>query len=309
MIRVQADREFSERLNRASISKRCYPWDDGVVDWSVPITDEYLYVPEEFSLFYGTPVWERTEFQTKSFLTRWEMTQLMRNAGAGEHLLNQAILAVLHHTSQYDPGWRYMLHEVAEECQHMAMFNHWVRLNSDIQTKGLNDDKWGLFASMMTPLIATKMPVLFWMLTMLFEVTGDEMARAQSANKEGNIHPIIQQMGRAHFIEEVRHIAFAKNWVERAVPKMSRTQRFLLSETAERIMGGTIKIGLNAPYTKQLAPHVSYEEFKACLKSEHRRGVFNRQVRPTIDQLVELGVIRKRAVRAWESGGLLRAAV
>ncbi len=85
----------------------------------------------------GTPLWERLDGPARSFVTRWEATQMLRNAGVGEHILNQALLALVRHTNPYDPAWRYMLHEVAEECQHMAMFNAWVRLNSDIRTKGL----------------------------------------------------------------------------------------------------------------------------------------------------------------------------
>ncbi|MCB0219381.1 MAG: diiron oxygenase [Chrysiogenetes bacterium] len=308
MIRVQTAPEFSERLNRASINKRCYPWDKDVIDWSVPITDEYLYVPEEYSILYGTPAWDRLDFKAKSFVTRWEFTQLMRNAGAGEHLLNQAILAVLHHTDQYDPAWRFMLHEVAEECQHMAMFNHWTRLNADIKTKGLAGDKWGLIASMLTPFFATKAPVFFWMLTALFEVTGDDMARCQMKNAAGNLHPICQQMGRAHMIEEIRHIAFAQAWMENAIPKMSTFQRTLLSESAERITTQVLRIGFRLPYSSQIADHVSYAEFKAGIHSEHRRALFNRQITPTINDLKEVGVIRKSAIRAWEGKGLLQAA-
>lgn len=105
MIRVQTAPEFSERLNRASISKRRDPRDDAVIAWSVPIAGDDLYVPEESSILSNAAAWERLSFKQKSFVTRREFTQLMRNAGAGEHLLNQAILAVLHHTGPYGPAF------------------------------------------------------------------------------------------------------------------------------------------------------------------------------------------------------------
>lgn len=306
MIAVQSRPELSERLNRASVSKRRYPWDADVVDWSVPLDDAHLYMPEEYSIFYASPaLWQRLDTPARSFVTRWELTQLMRNSGKGEHLLNQAILSILHHTSQYDPGWRYMLHEVAEECQHMAMFNSWVRLNADIQTKGLGDDSWGLVASVLTPIIATNFPVLFWTLTMLFEVTGDDLAHAQAKDAAGNLHPIVRQMGQAHLIEEARHISFAKDWVRHGFPKMSRAAQLGLRETAERILDQTLKLGFNLPYSRQLEPYCSYAEFKAALKTDHRRAIFSRQVRPTVDDLAELRVVRRRAVTRWERAGLL----
>jgi P-aminobenzoate N-oxygenase AurF len=308
MIAVQSSPELSERLVRASTTKRCYPWDARVIDWSVPLSDDYLYVPERYSIFFANPrVWDRLDLAGRSFVTRWELTQFMRNAGTGEHLLNQAILALLHHTNQYDPAWRYMLHEVAEECQHMGMFNCWVRLNGDIQTKGLGDDGWGLWASVLTPVVATRFPVLFWTLTMLFEVTGDDLAHAQAKNEAGNLHPIVQQLGRAHAIEELRHITFARDWVRRALPRINKTARMLLNETTERILDQVLKLGINLPYSRQLEPYCSYDEFKFAIKTPHRRAMFCRQIRPTVDDFVELGVVRRRAVRRWEKSGLLLA--
>jgi len=232
MISVQVEPGYSDKLNQASAHRRAFPWDAKVIDWSAPIDSKHLYMPDQYSFLYGTPLWDRLTFEQRSYVTRWEFTQLMRNAGAGEHLLNQAILSVLHHANPYDPGWRYMLHEVAEECQHMAMFNEWIRLNPDIKTKGLNDDRWGLVASVLTPVFATQFPVFFWTLTMLLEVVGDDLGRAQAKNESGTLHPIVQQLGKAHQLEEVRHIAFAREWVEHAMPKMSQTQRVLLSETS-----------------------------------------------------------------------------
>lgn len=305
MISVQVQKDYSEKLNHASAHRRAFPWDSGVIDWTAPIDDRHLYMPDAYSFLYGTPLWEKLSFAQRSFVTRWEFTQLMRNAGAGEHLLNQAILSVLHHANPYDPGWRYMLHEVAEECQHMAMFNEWVRLNPDIRTKGLNDDRWGLVASVLTPVFATQFPVFFWTLTMLLEVVGDDLGRAQARNETGTLHPIVQQLGKAHQLEEVRHIAFARVWVENAMPKMSKGQRTALSETVERITTFILKFGLRLPYSRQIEPYVSYGEFKDALRSEHRRVMFQKQARPCVKQLVELGIVREKTRRAWERSGLM----
>ena len=308
MISVQVQPDFSEKLNHASAVRRAFPWDAKVVDWSVPLDGRHLYMPHRYSFMWGTPLWDKLSLEQKSFVSRWEFTQLMRNAGAGEHLLNQAILSVLHHTDQYDPGWRYMLHEVAEECQHMAMFNQWVRLNPDIRTKGLRDDKWGLFASVVTPVLATQFPVFFWMLTMLLEVSGDMMGHDQAKNELGLLHPIVVQIGKAHAMEEVRHIAFALRWVEAAMPRLSKVDRLLLSEVAERVLARTIRIGLPPIfYSSQIAPHVSYEEFKDAIRSENRREMTRIQVAPTVKQLLELGILRKRTLRRWGREGLVGA--
>ncbi len=307
MIRVHVDPAFSEKLNRASVTRRCYPWD--AIDWSVPIDDAHLYMPEEFSFLAGTVLWERLAPPARSFVTRWEATQTLRNVGVGEHILNQALLALVRHTNPYDPAWRYMLHEVAEECQHMAMFNAWIRINPDIRTKGLADDRWGLVASVLTPVIATRFPVLLWLLTLLLEVAGDDLGRAQARNESGLLHPIIEQMGRAHLTEEARHIAFARHWVEQALPRLTRLDRRLLAEVAERLVDGILWLGLlPLPYSRQLERFVAHDEFHAALRSSHRRAMLRRQLAPTVESLAELGVVRPAALRRWRKAGLVARA-
>lgn len=188
----------------------------------------------------------------------------------------------------------------------MAMFNAWVRLNSDIRTKGLADDRWGLIASTLTPVIVTRYPVLLWLLTMLLEVAGDELGRAQARNDSGALHPIIEQMGRAHVTEEARHIAFARRWVEGALPRMSRIDRRLLAEVAERLIDGILWLGvlLPLPYSHQLGPYVSHTEFHRAVRSPHRRTMLKRQLAPTVASLAELGVVRRGAFARWRRAGL-----
>ena len=304
-VQVQTDHSLIEKLNAASVSRRCFPWDPQHIDWSVPIDDEHLYLPEGHSFASHTPVWERLTLAEKSYLTRWEFTQMMRNAGFGEHLLNQGILALLHHTTQYDPGWRFMLHEVAEECQHMAMFNHWVRLNADIRTWGLRDHQWGLAASMLTPVIATQATSFFWILVMLFEVVGEEVINAAAAQKSGDLHPIVHQIARAHRTEEARHIAFAKDWIARRLPETSRAYRAGVQLVAERVLYRVLRYGIPVFYSKQIAHILTREELNAATHSEHRRKLASRQARPTIEEFLELGALRPDTVRGWERKGLL----
>lgn len=302
---MQAPSALSERLASASAARRCYPWDNTVIDWSVPIDNQYLYMPQQTSFLWGTPMWERLSFEDKSFVTRWEVTQLMRNAGAGEHLLNQGILSLLHHTDQYDTAWRYLLHEVAEECQHMAMFNEWIRLNADIRTKGLGDARWGLWASTLTPVVTIQMPVLFWAVTMLLEAVGDDLGVGQARNEAGNLHPILHQMGQAHRLEEARHIAFAKAWLTEAVPRLSSFQRRLLSEAIERLTEGLMRVGLPMRYGRQLAPYLTKREMHDALRTRHRRKMIRDSIGPTARTLSEIGVIRRGTLTRWLHGGQL----
>ncbi len=308
MIRVEVPRDFSETLNRGSVAKRCYPWDVNVIDWSAPIDDEHEYMPSGFSFLHGSELEPRLSLKERSFLTRWEFTCLMRNQTQGEHILNQALLGVLYHIDPYDPAYRYMLHEVAEECQHMSMFNDWVRLNSDIRTRGLGQDQLGTAVSVLTPVIATRFPALLWTLTFLFEVFGDQMARRAASDPNKRLHPIVRQLMKAHVIEEARHVAFAREWLVRLLETMRPASRRALARVTETTLATILR--LNFPfvplfYSAQIRPLVSRRAFRRALQSPHRRELLQRQVGGAVAVLREIGVVRERTLRRWDRSGRL----
>jgi len=231
----------ADQLNSASAKRRWYPFDHDVIDWSVPLDDGWNYTPAGRSAFTSNPnlVARRTPSQ-RSYIERWERTQRMRNTARAEHPLNQGILAMLWTVDPYDPSYRYLLHEMAEECQHMAMVCHWVRLNSDIETTGAGETVWGKSLVDFTEVLAVCLPEAFWVNVLLFEFIGEDFNQAMRAGPDGRdadwrpLHPVLVQIGHVHAAEEARHIAYAR----RSKP-------------------------LALTYTSQLVPYLSQEEFAA----------------------------------------------
>lgn len=308
MIRVEVPIPLSDQLNRGSVRKRCYPWDEAVIDWSVPIDDEHDYMPSGFSFLDGTAMRDRLSPRERSFVTRWEFTRLMRNQTQGEHILNQALLGILYHIDPYDPAYRYILHEVTEESQHMAMFNQWVRYNPDVRTHGLGQDELGTWISAATPVVATRFPALLWMFTYLFEVFGDQMARAAAADPNPRLHPVVRQLMRAHVIEEARHVAFAREWLESLHAKMSPLARRSLARVAEETLAAVLR--LKFPFvpllwSDQISPWVSRNAFRRALQSRHRRALIQAQTGAAAVVLRDMGIVRERTLTKWNRSGLL----
>ena len=308
MIRVEVPVPLTDRLNRGSVVKRCYPWDETVVDWSIPIDDAHDYMPSGFSFIDGTDLGERLTPAQRSYVTRWEFTRLMRNQAQGEHILNQALLGLLYHIDPYDPAYRYILHEVAEESQHMAMFNQWVRLNDDIRTHGMGQDEMGTLVSMATPLLATRFPALLWTLTWLFEVFGDQMARVATADPNPRLHPVVRQIMKAHVIEEARHVTFAREWLERLHAQMSAAGRRALARVTEEVLAMVLR--LNFPFvpllwSPQIRSLVSRRDFRRAMQSPHRRALMQTQVGAVASVLREEGIIRQRTLDQWDRSGRL----
>lgn len=312
VVEVDVPRSVAERLNAASAARRWYPFADDVIDWSVPLDDHWAYMPAGHSLFSGTDLLDHCAPSERSFVERWEMTQFMRNIGHGEHLLNQGILAMLWHVDPYDPSYRYLLHEVAEECQHMAMFNQWVRMNDDIETVGAGEASWAKTLGQFTEGLAVRSPEAFWVNVLLFEFVGDDFNQAMRAGtgELGRpLHPVLVGIGVTHTAEEARHIGYARRWLEEGMAGVVGDERRELQGLAEYGVQLVIDRQLLLPvqYGAQLRPWVSQDAFLSALQHVAGRPAS----RATLAQLGKLvtffariGVVRDDAVARWSAGGL-----
>jgi hypothetical protein len=310
-VSVDVPRKLAERLNAASAARRWYPFSPEVIDWSVPLDSSWSYMPDGHSVFSGSDLLDGLGAEERSFVERWEMTQLMRNIGHGEHLLNQGLLAMLWHIDPYDPSYRYLLHEVAEECQHMAMFNNWVRINSDIETLDAGEQAWAKAIGDFTENIATRLPEGFWVNVLLFEFVGDDFNQAMRIGKgeEGRpLHPILVQMGVTHTAEEARHISYARRWLEQGMSGLDDAQRTEIQGLADFGVQLVIDRRLLLPvrYGSQIAPYVSEAEFGSVMANIADRPASKAtlgQLAKLVDFFAGLGVVSDSAKRRWADSG------
>lgn len=305
MLAVDVPPAIAERLNAASAKRRWYPFDADVIDWGVPLTDDWAYMPEGQSVFSDSGILTRLSPTERSFVERWEMTQKMRNVAHGEHLLNQGILAMLWTVDPYDPSYRYLLHEVAEECQHMAMFNAWVRLNSDIDTSSAGETMWGATAATFTQELAVRLPEAFWVNVLLFEFVGDDLNQAMRADDGRPLHPILVQMGQAHTAEEARHIAYARKWLEAGMPQLDDDELRQVQNLAE--LGAqalvTQQTLLPVRWAEQLSPYLTEAEFETSRGTSPASRAMLRQLKRLLDEFESLRVVRPETMRRWEEQG------
>ena len=306
---VDVPAKVADRLNTVSTTRRWYPFEPDVIDWSVPLTGDWAYVAAGRSIFSASGILDRLEPADRSFVERWETTQFMRNVAHGEHLLNQGILAMLWQVDPYDPSYRYLLHEVAEDCQHMAMFNHWVRINADIRTRDAGEGAWSQAVAQFTQDLATRIPEAFWVNVLLFEFVGDEsnqMMRSTPRGDDGRpLHPILVQIGVAHTSEEARHIAYARRWLHEGMPGLDDDQVAEVQRLAE--LGAQAVIDrrqfLPVHYSRQLEPYMSKEEFDSARGATPASLALLSQLKKLLDEFEELRVVSSEAMRRWEDAG------
>ncbi len=310
---VAVPQKVAERLNVASANRRWYPFSDDIIDWSVPLTNDWAYMPAGHSLFSSSGLLDKLDPESRSFIERWETTQTMRNVAHGEHLLMQGILALLWQIDQYDPNFRYLLHEVAEECQHMAMFNNWVRINSDIKTRDMGESQWSKTIADFTQDLAIRLPEAFWVNVLLFEFIGDDLNQAMKGGKNREVgddgrslHPILVQIGIAHTSEEARHISYARKWLQEGMMHLNESQKNEIQNLAE--LGAQAIISrqnlLPVRYSSQLDQYISKEEFEDNISTSPATMAVIKQLKKLLDEFLELEIIRKHTYDKWVDEGV-----
>jgi hypothetical protein len=298
---MNVDPSLTERLNRASVRRRFYPFDGDVVDWSVPRTDDWLYMPREISIFRTAPELESLSPRAMSFLTRYEVTQTFRNIAHGEHLLCQGLLSSLWTLDRYEPDFRYLLHEVAEECQHMMMFAEWVRVNGDIRTTGIGEARFlPVGGNLAASVFAAVAPEIGWVMILFFEAIGDLIN--ETLRSADDIHPTLKQMGHAHTVEEIRHLAYAKAWLKSAIPALSPARRRFIRSFTERLAALTLRRPrfLPIPYGEQLAPHLDRATFRRVRRAPEVTAAFRAQAWRSMIEMREVGLLTEAAIARLE---------
>jgi rubrerythrin len=313
VVSVDVPAAVASRLNSASAVRRWYPFDPAVVDWSVAMTGDVAYMPAGYSLFAGTGLLDHLSRTERSRVERYEITQLMRNAGHGEHLLVQGLLAMLWHIEPTDPSYRYLLHEIAEEAQHMAMFTEWVRRNPDMATTDADEASWSRELASFTEHLAVTNPEAFWVQVLLFEFVGDDFNQAlrRGVGEDGRpLHPALTQIGVVHTAEEARHIAYARRWLEEGMANVDAEQRAEIAGLAAFGVQLVIdrQVLLPVPYHEQLEPLVSSESFaaaEAALPDRPATAATRARLGQLVDFFVTVGVLDAAQRDHWVEAGQL----
>ncbi len=197
---------------------------------------------------------------------------------------------------------------MAEECQHMAMFNNWVRINSDIETVDAGEADWGKVACDFTQDLATRLPEAFWVQVLLFEFVGDDFNQAMKKDPslavgiDGRpLHPILVAMGKAHTGEEARHIGYARKWLHEGMALVDEAQIAEIQSFSELSAQVIIDRQSLLPlrYTSQLSRFMTKDEFKSALGVSPARRLLMAQLKKLLEEFTELRIIRQETMAKW----------
>lgn len=231
------DREkTASRLLRSSAGKFYDP--DVDIDWGAPVDEDKYYIPPHRSTLYGTELWDRMSEQQRIELTKHEFASVASNGLWFETLLMQMLLKDFYDSDPTEGHAQYMLTEVADECRHSTMF---AKACERIGAPAYGPVPWLRRAAKLLPVIAYG-PAKYGAILVAEEVL-DRLQREMMSDEQ--IQPLVRMVNRIHVVEEARHVTFAREEVQRGMPKLRKPERLYQQLLIALISWGVIDSLIN----------------------------------------------------------------
>jgi hypothetical protein len=287
-----------ERLNRQSVRRHFDAYAD--VDWDSP---ELALDPED-------PRWELPADDTLGQTSWYQALPASTRARLGcdlvaskmkiglifESILKRGLLEFTSTLPNQAPEFRYAYHEIIEEAQHSLMFQEFVN-RSGLDAAGLRPMQ--RLGSQRVIRLGRSFPQLFFLFVLGGEDPIDYVQRRElRAGRE--LHPLLERIMRIHVTEEARHLSFARHYLKRTVPGLSRVRRIRLAVAAPVILGSMAQLMLQPSgqiVTKYQIPREVVAE--AYSRSPQQRAETAASLAKVRALCTELGLIRAPYQALW----------
>ncbi|MCE3553959.1 diiron oxygenase [Pseudonocardia sp. RS11V-5] len=213
---VQDREATAERLLRSSVEKSYEPHLD--IDWDAPLVDGLWGLPPHRSSLYGTVLWDGLSEEQRRTLTVHEVCSVARIGLWFEIILMQMLLRYAYDRDPRRAHIQYALTEIADECRHSIMFAKMTERYGvpDYAPGGLTHELGRLFKTV------GHGPAMFGG-TLFVEEILDRFQR--ESMRDETVQPLTRMVNRIHVTEEARHVRYAREELQRIMPKTTRAQR------------------------------------------------------------------------------------
>jgi hypothetical protein len=219
-----------------------------------------------------------------------------------ESVLKRGLLEFAFELPNGSPEFRYAYHEVIEEAQHALMFQEFVN-RSGYPAAGLS--RSDAFAARQVSSLGRRFPALFFIFVLGGEDPVDHMQR-QILRSGKELPPILERIMRIHVTEEARHLSFARHYLKRTVPQLSRTRRAVLAVGAPLILSQMAAVMMQ-PDKGIVRRHQIPDEVvrDAFTESDAHRAEVMASLRKVRQLCTELGLLRQPYKQLWKKLDLI----
>jgi hypothetical protein len=281
MTATMPDRTRVERLLKSSARQSYDPEVD--LDWDAPeVPGLWGMQPERMSLF-GTPLWDRLTEDQRIELSKHEVASVASVGLWFEILLMQMLLKDVYRSDPTDPRTHFALTEIADECRHTTMFGRSIG-RFGVPAYGPRPQIRRL--AKIFPLIARGAGAYASIL--IGEEPVDRWQREQMNDER--IQPMVRMVSRIHVLEEARHVAFAREELEKSVARMGRTER-LVQQTVTAQAAYVMMRSLVHPAVYAAVGIDPAEGRRAALANPHYRATIAWMGEKVMPYLEEQGMV------------------
>jgi len=287
----QAWLSLLDRLNHQSLTRHFNAYTD--VDWDSPRMaldpeDPRFELPEDDPL--GATTWYRElPAATRARLGCEGVASKMKIGLVFESVLKRGLLEFTSTLPNQAPEFRYAYHEIIEEAQHSLMFQEFVN-RSGFDAAGLRGPE--RFGSRIVVTFGRRFPQLFFLFVLGGEDPIDYVQRRELRSGR-DLHPLLERIMRIHVTEEARHLSFARHYLKRTVPALSKRRRVRLAVAAPVILGAMAQLMLK-PSSQLVA---RYQIPRAVIAEAYTRNPQHRA-----DTAASLAKVRKLCVELGLTG-------
>ncbi|GAA2413250.1 diiron oxygenase [Actinomadura vinacea] len=291
-----------DRLNKASVDKHWeayadIPWDDP--DFAVDPDDPRWILGEVDRL--GRTEWYRSQPpEVQARIGLWRVATAMKIGLQFENLLKRGLLNYAYRLPNGRPEFRYVYHEITEECHHGMMFQEFVN-RTGLPIRGMPRALTAIAqAAPWIPVVDTE---LFFVFVLGGEDPIDHVQR--KTLKGGHVkHPLERTIMKIHIAEEARHISFARHYLRHRVPGLGRGRRGIIGLTGPLILGLMARIMLSPPGPMIRHFGIPRDVVREAYKDGAHRDEISDSVGKVRDLLHELGLITPANRWLWKALGI-----
>jgi hypothetical protein len=290
------------RLCRQSVAKQYDPYRD--IDWDAPEhridpTDPRFELRPDESL--GATAWYRAlPPATRARLGLHVIASSMKVGLQFEGVLKRGLLELAATLPDASPDLRYVYHEVVEEARHALMFREFIA-RTGLSVRGIVGPL--ARAARFIPTLGRRFPELFFVFVLGGEDPIDHVQRSV-LDSGRQVHPLLRRVMKIHITEEARHLAFARDYLRRTVPSLSRARRLALSIAAPLILAKMARMMLRPPSHVIDEYRIPASVIEQAFTGDHaQRMRVAQSLRKVRSLLVELGIVDPLSRRLWRATG------
>ncbi|RMI35676.1 AurF N-oxygenase family protein [Nocardia stercoris] len=297
-------RDKLELLSEGSVNRKFDPYLD--IDWDSEAfridRDDPRWVLDPELDPLGATQWYRSLPQSRQIeIGRYRLANAVRVGAAFESILIRGMMQYIFKLPHNTPEFRYCLHEMTEECNHIQMFQELVnRIGDDVEG--------------MRPMFRRLSPWIGvaggYAHTILFiGILGGEepIDHYQKALiRQGvDLPPAVLRTMQIHIAEEARHISFAHEFLKVHIERMSPAGRAVCSVAFPIAMAWLVN-EIMAPSKSfgekfGIPREVMREAFWKSPQARKIRASYFDDVRTLVD---DLGLLNRPAKLLWKAFGL-----